>query len=121
MGYLEVTKIHEALWIYWHGVDDMYAWQEANGLPRSKVMIQAGSVTVEQFDKELMLYCEVYPLKEDGKPYPDPDRPGEPMLRSISVPYVEPIPEGIGQLIDWDYGLPEKPKRVVFSVEDDVA
>jgi hypothetical protein len=108
MGYLEVTPIHEALWIYWYGVDDMYAWQEANGLPRSKVVIQTGSITVERLGEEMFLYCQVCPLHEDARPYREDD--GSLMTRSVMVPYVEPIPEGIGSLIDWDYGLPEKPK-----------
>ena len=117
MGYLEVTRLHEALWIHWYGVDDMYAWQEMNGLPRDKVMIQSGSITVEQLDGEMMLYCSVYPLQADGKAYEDPDRPGEPMLRSISMPYVEPIPEGIGKLVDWELNLPTKPD----AARDDAA
>lgn len=105
MGYLEVTKTDEALWLYWHGVDDMYAWQEANGLPRDRFLVQSGSITVEQVDNGFMLFCEVIPLKEDGKPYME-DR--DVMRRSIMMPYVEPIPEGIGKLRDWDYGLPAK-------------
>jgi hypothetical protein len=117
VSYLEVTTIHEALWIYWHGVDDMYAWQEANGLPRDKVLINSGSITVELVDKSMMLYCEVIPLKEDGKPYTED---GMPIVRPIAVPYKEPIPEGVGNLIDWDYGLPEKPKRAVLDCEDDL-
>jgi hypothetical protein len=113
MGYLEVTEIHEALWIYWHGVDDMYAWQGMNGLPREKVMLVSGSITVELVDKEMFLYCQVVPLYEDQKPYRESD--GSLMTRSVMVPYVEPIPEGVGKLIDWDYGLPEKPKRAVLD------
>lgn len=118
MGYLEVTKVHEALWIYWHGVDDMYAWQEMNGLPRDKVMVNSGSITVELFGDEMMLYCEVIPLHPDGRPYLDPENPRQMMIRSISMPYKEPIPEGVGQLIDWDYQVPPKANKVDM---DDVA
>ncbi len=119
MGYLEVTKIHEAQWIYWHGVEDMYAWQAMNGLPRDKVMIQAGSVTVELVDGEMQLYCDVYPLQPDGKPFLEEN--GEIMIRSVIMPYVEPIPEGIGQLIDWDFQVPKKARAALPQIEDDAA
>lgn len=107
MGYLEVTRTHEMLWIHWYGIDDMYAWQELNGLPRDKVVITSGSVTVELVDGEMMLYCSVIPLRADGKPYIEPGT-NEPMVRTVSMPYKEPIPEGIGELIDWDFTLPKK-------------
>jgi hypothetical protein len=99
MGYLEVTRIHEALWIHWYG------WQELNGLPRDKVLIQSGSISVELVDGEMMLYLTVVPLHEDGTCYWEN---GEPMMRSISVPYKEPIPEGVGQLVDWELAMPQK-------------
>ena len=116
MGYLEVTRLHEALWIHWYGIDDMYAWQQMNGLPRDKVMICSGSVTVELIGGEMMLYCEVVPLREDGKPYFEPNGK-DVMRRTISVPYVEPVPEGIGKLVDWELTLPKK-RNVA---EDDAA
>lgn len=108
MGYLEVTRLHESLWIHWYGVEDMYAWQQLNGLPRDKYLIQSGSVTVEQVEGDLLLYCTVYALDENGKPLPDPHSPREPLVRSIAIPYKEPIPEGIGKLVDWDFKLPTK-------------
>lgn len=84
----------------------------ANGLPRDKVLINSGSVTVELVDDEMMLYCEVVPLKADGKPYTEN---GELMIRSISMPYVEPVPEGVGQLIDWDFKVPPKAKPAALE------
>lgn len=87
----------------------MYAWQELNGLPRDKVLINSGSISVELVDGEMMLYCQVVPLKENGAPYLEAD--GQPMVRPVVVVYKEPIPEGIGTLIDWDLTLPKKTVR----------
>jgi hypothetical protein len=79
----------------------MYAWQKAHGLPHEKFLIQSGSVTVEQTESGLYLYCEVWLLGDDGKVQAAPGV--YPETKTVMVPYVEPIPEGIGKLIDWDF------------------
>jgi hypothetical protein len=109
VGYLEVDRLAECLWIHWYGIADMYAWQEANGLPRDKYLVQSGSVTVEQTPDGLLLYCEVWPLGDDGKVHVEPGT--YPATRSVIAPYVEPIPEGIGKLIDWDFQVPQRNLR----------
>lgn len=87
----------------------MYAWQELNGLPRDKVIVVRGSITVELVDGEMMLFCSVIPLQADGKPYLEPDPASrEPMIRSVVMPYKEPIPEGIGKLVDWTLTVPQR-------------
>jgi len=93
------------LWIHYHGVDDMYAWAELNGLPKKDWMIVSGSISVEQTEQGALLFLEAVPLKNN---VPQLDANGDFIRQGMMLPYVESIPEGIGKLVDWELKLPAK-------------
>lgn len=107
MGYLEVDRLAESLWLHHYGKEDLVAWQECYGLPYDKYRIQSGSVSVEQTDDGLMISAEVWPWPlqfEDGSI--------DPVSIMMYGPYLYPIPEGIGKLVDWDFQIPKKESKV---------